>query len=218
VRRSIGLLLMGLWLGSGVGPAAGAEPDEPSAPSPEEEAQLRDQALALFEERCAPFKDTTYPDQAPWDYQQLLDWGYEPAEILMYAEGIPETCLQISFLDAISIVIRTYGDDPLLVPVVEPNPVVSPRGIRPLQGPEVALPVLGVSLIVGGTLAAWFSPDIEGYSPVVFGMMVSGITLSAVSIGMIWSPDRPRPGPGSLAAASREIRWTVGPGSVLVRF
>jgi len=206
VTRITCLLLLGMmWLSTGQRAVA------------EEGNFLRDRALALFEERCAPFKDPTYPEQAPRDYEQLLQWGYTPDEILMYAEEIPETCLQISFLDAIATVIRTT-DDPLAVTGLGEPELVVAEGLRPLEGPEVLLPVLGVSFVLGGTFSAW-SGQAEGYSGVVFGLLATGIALCVVSVGMLWTPDRPGPGrPPSRALAFREIRWTVGPGSLLVRF
>jgi hypothetical protein len=204
-----------VWLATGVVALAVALP----AGAEGEEDSPRDQAIALYLERCEPFKDPGTPERAPQDFLQLLQWGYTPDEVLGFAQAIPETCLQISFLDAIATVIRTTADPMAVAEYAEDEVISVYRGrIRPLEGPEVALPVIGVSLIVAGTIFMWLTGDQLVFHN-NFAMMATGISLCVVSVGMVWTPDRPGPGrPPGRTAKAHEISWTVGPGSLLVRF
>ncbi len=198
--------LLAGWLVLAVAGAAVAEEGE----------FLRQRALALYEERCAPFRDDRQVDSAPADYLQLQSWGYTPDEILRLAEQIPETCLELSFLDAVATVIRTSSDPQPMPPLGTQEVVAEP--FRPLEGPELALPIAGVSLVVATTLMMWFLHDREG-APGRMMVMTTGVSLCVLSVGLTWTPDRPRPlAPSAGGTPRRSWRWSLGPASLQVRF
>jgi hypothetical protein len=61
----------------------------------------RSMALETYFERCGIDPESSHAERAHTDYEQLVDMGYRPAQILALVEEFPRECSYISFKAAV---------------------------------------------------------------------------------------------------------------------
>ena len=97
-------------------PAFALAGEPPPTPTPDAES-IREEALALYGERCGVRPGTAREHFALADWERLIDEGRTPADLLDLAQSIPTDCTSISFRAA--VLVRGPGDG---AEIVAPGP------------------------------------------------------------------------------------------------